>query len=101
EKKIKNGVYVEGDKLPSERELSETYKISRNIIRQALAALKEKGLIEIKPSRGAFVTLYNEKKLTESLQMIADKYNSSIDDVLETREDLEYLTIQKALHNRT
>lgn len=101
EQKITNETYVEGEKLPSERKLSEQYNISRNIVRQVLATLKEKGLIEVKPSRGAYVTLYDEEKLTESLKMIAGKYNTTIEDMLETREELEYITIRKAVHRRT
>lgn len=101
EGKITQGSYVEGEKLPSERKLSEEYNISRNIVRQVLVILEEKGLIEIKPSRGAYITLYNEEKLTESLKMIVNKYDCKIEDVLETREGLENLTVEKAVYSRT
>lgn len=100
EKKIKDGVFKEGDKLPSERELSKTYDISRNIVRQVLTALREKGLISIKPGKGAYVTTFNMNKLTEMLQLVVEKHNGSIHDVFETREILEYIAVMKAVPRR-
>lgn len=41
-----------GDRLPSERELSEQFKVSRNSVRQALRSLAELGLLDIR--KGAF-----------------------------------------------
>lgn len=97
EEKIKDGTYQEGDQLPSERKLSETYNISRNIVRQVLAALRERGLIVIKPGRGAYVTAFNMNKLTETLQLVVEKNKSSLFDVFETREILEYVAVLKAV----
>jgi len=47
-----------GDKLPSERELEQQFQVSRNSIRQALKALTNMGLLEIRKGAkgGAFVT---------------------------------------------
>jgi len=101
EKKIAEKIYVEGEKLPSERKLSEHYNISRNIVRQVLATLKEKGFIEIIPSKGAYVTSYNEDKLKESLEMLVGKYDASIQDILEAREALECVIVQHAVQKRT
>lgn len=100
ENKIREGIFVEGDKLPSERKLAESYHISRNVVRQSLTVLREKGLIEIKPGKGAFVTLYNEDKLTDSLKMIAQKYNCTVEDISEVREELELSVITKAVNRR-
>lgn len=41
-----NGVFLEGDPLPSESALANKYGVSRNTLRQALAILDEDGLIE-------------------------------------------------------
>ncbi|MGE7759906.1 GntR family transcriptional regulator [Peribacillus sp. NPDC097895] len=40
ENKINKGIYEEGEKLPSERELTQSYNVSRNVIRQALTILR-------------------------------------------------------------
>ena len=37
--KINSGEYSEGDKIPSERDLAETYHISRLTVRQALTEM--------------------------------------------------------------
>ncbi len=44
-----------GMKLPSERELSESLAISRNVVREALSYLVAEGLIEKQAGRGVFV----------------------------------------------
>lgn len=44
-----------GDKLPTERQLAEMYQIGRNAVREALRFLADRGVIEIRPSRGAYV----------------------------------------------
>ena len=38
---IKTGLYTEGEKIPSERELSEIFNISRATVRQALSELEK------------------------------------------------------------
>ncbi|GIN19437.1 FadR/GntR family transcriptional regulator [Siminovitchia fordii] len=101
EKKINDGALKEGDKLPSERELTRTYEISRHGVRQALTVLKEKGLIKITPGKGAYVTSYNEDILTESFKRVAQKYDSTIEEILEVREELELSVISKAVLKAT
>jgi len=44
-----------GDRLPSQRELSERLKISRASLREALTALETLGLVSVQPGRGVFV----------------------------------------------
>src|SRR5699024_5528518 len=86
EKEIEEGKFKPGDKLPSERKLAEKYSISRNVVRQALTILREKGLIVIKPGKGSYVISYSENKLTESLKRVVQKYDSSLQDMLGVRQ---------------
>ena len=49
EEMIITGVLKEGDALPPEREIVETYKVSRTVVREAILALSNKGLVEARP----------------------------------------------------
>lgn len=52
---IVNGTIPPGERL-IETDLADQFQVSRAIIRQALAQLKNEGLIEVRPRRGAVVT---------------------------------------------
>ena len=52
------GEFKSGEKLPSERELTEQFQVSRGVIREAIRALEITGFVVTRqgPSGGAFVT---------------------------------------------
>jgi len=52
------------DKLPSERELTQTYQVSRNTVRMALDELETMGFVYRQHGRGTFV-LNNERQATD------------------------------------
>lgn len=52
---IRGGQYAPGDKLPSEVELTETLGVSRTVVREAVAALRSDGLVEVRQGAGIFV----------------------------------------------
>jgi GntR family transcriptional regulator, transcriptional repressor for pyruvate dehydrogenase complex len=49
---IRLGVFPRGTRLPSERELSSRLAVSRATLREAMAALREAGLVETRRGRG-------------------------------------------------
>lgn len=53
--KIEGGSYGEGDRLPTEKELSEYYGVSRITMKKAISILVEKGIVVRKPGIGTFV----------------------------------------------
>ena len=55
EQGIEKGTYVEGKKLPSERELSTRFGVDRITVRKAMDILSEKGLIDRIAGSGTFV----------------------------------------------
>lgn len=52
---IQQKIYQPGDKLPTEKNLSERFSVNRHTIRNAIALLKEEGLIRVDRGRGMFV----------------------------------------------
>jgi GntR family transcriptional repressor for pyruvate dehydrogenase complex len=52
---IARGELKPGQKLPSEREMSESMGVSRASVREALTAMEAIGILDIRPGEGTFV----------------------------------------------
>ncbi|HWR42333.1 GntR family transcriptional regulator [Sporomusa sp.] len=52
---ILNGIYKEGDLIPSEAQMSQKYKITRTTIRRAIADLVNEGLLSQVHGKGTYV----------------------------------------------
>jgi GntR family transcriptional regulator len=52
---IQDGTYEAGQQLPTETELAAEFRVSKGTVRQALAALADRGLIQRKQGSGTFV----------------------------------------------
>lgn len=55
EKRILDGELRKGDRLPTERELAEQFRVSRTAVREAMKILAQKGLVDMRPGRGTIV----------------------------------------------
>ena len=62
--RVRSGEWKPGDLIPSERELSETYRISRMTARQAVTDLVNEGVFYREQGRGTFVA---RNKITQQL----------------------------------
>ncbi len=56
EEKIEEGVFAPNAKIPSEYELMEQFKVSRQTVRKALEVLEEAGEVKSRQGSGTFVT---------------------------------------------
>src|SRR5581483_5263184 len=56
ERAIRSGDFAPGERLPSERELVETFGVSRVSVREAIRSLEALGLVRVYQGRGAFVS---------------------------------------------
>ena len=56
EDSVLNGSLKPGDQLPAERDLAQRLGVSRTAVREAVKALREKGLVEAYSGRGTFIT---------------------------------------------
>lgn len=88
---ILNGKIKTGEKIPSERELTEQFKVSRNMVREAIRGLEMLGYLEIHQGSqgGAFVKDFTHDRLSNVFVdfYLADKL--SIQDLLEARLFIE------------
>ncbi|PSC03246.1 FadR family transcriptional regulator [Alsobacter soli] len=59
---IADGELGPGSQLPSQRDLSERFGVSRASLREALSVLEALGLIQVRPGRGVFVSGDGERR---------------------------------------
>ena len=87
-----------GDKLPSERELTEKFKVSKATLREAFRSLEVLGFLEIRKgvSGGAFVTEVDMMKARDSFTNFLLFKNLSLKDLSEVRLLLEPYIAEKA-----
>jgi GntR family transcriptional repressor for pyruvate dehydrogenase complex len=86
---IKEGRFKARDQLPSERELAETFKVSRTSVREALRTLESQGLIVSRTGMGNFVVDLPVEALVGPLaRMLIDEKNA-LADVFEMRKLIE------------
>ncbi|WP_165132396.1 GntR family transcriptional regulator [Rhizobium rhizoryzae] len=69
EEAIVSGTYRPGDRL-EEQSLAEQYGVSRTPVREALRQLQEAGLVDIKPRRGAAVTIVGPSELIHMFEVM-------------------------------
>ena len=98
---VKKGELKSGDKLPSERDLSEKLEVSRASVREALKALQMLGLIEAKHGEGNFITANFENNLLEPLSIVFLLIGSKSKDIFELRKIIEPETAALAAKNIT
>jgi GntR family transcriptional repressor for pyruvate dehydrogenase complex len=59
-----------GDQLPAERDLAQRFGVSRTAVREAVKALREKGLVEAYSGRGTFITDGTTQAVRQSLDLM-------------------------------
>ena len=90
EESIHKGALKPGNQLPPERELAHQFGVSRTAVREAVKALREKGLVEAYPGRGTFVTDGTSHAIRQSLdRMIRIGQPEGSTYLAEVREILE------------
>jgi GntR family transcriptional regulator, transcriptional repressor for pyruvate dehydrogenase complex len=70
EESILKGALKPGDQLPAERELAQRFGVSRTAVREAVKALREKGLVEAYSGRGTFITDGTSQAVRQSLDLM-------------------------------
>ena len=85
--------YTEGMKLPTENELCQSMNVGRGTVREALRLLQAKGLVEIKPGRGAFVASKQAADTNPVVWLVQNE--KELRDAIEVRNALEPVAARK------
>lgn len=97
---IAQGKLRPGDQLPSERELSEMFQVSRASVREAIRALESIGLIDIRQGEGTYIASTIETLLTSVASALA-QHRDPLTPVFEARKILEPATAALAAERAT
>ncbi len=90
EQRILKGELHVGDQLPPERDLGEQFGVSRTAVREAVKALRQKGLLETYPGRGTFITNGTSQAMRHSLSLVVNLGGAhGSDDLVQVREIFE------------
>jgi GntR family transcriptional regulator, transcriptional repressor for pyruvate dehydrogenase complex len=90
-----------GDKLPSERMLSEKFEVSRSNVREAIQKLVFYGLLKSRPQSGTFVANIGITALNGMIEDILRLDEPDFKSLVETRILLELKTVKLAALRRT
>jgi GntR family transcriptional repressor for pyruvate dehydrogenase complex len=86
---IRQGRFKARDQLPSERELAETFKVSRTSVREALRALETQGLIISRTGMGNFVADLPIESVVAPLATFLMEEKTALADIFELRKLIE------------
>lgn len=93
---ILRGILRPGERLPSERELSERFGVSRPSLRDAVAELQDAGLLVSKANAGIFVADVLGSAFSPGLLNLFGRHDEAVFDYLDFRRDLEGLAAERA-----
>ncbi|WML45640.1 GntR family transcriptional regulator [Neobacillus sp. PS3-40] len=89
-----------GDKIPSERKLSERLNVGRSSVREALRALELLGLIETKQGEGTYIRDFRENHLVKLVSTFVLQDEKAKQDVSDTKYFIEMDCLRLLLRNQ-
>jgi GntR family transcriptional repressor for pyruvate dehydrogenase complex len=98
---IEEGLLKPGDQLPSERDLAERFKVSRNSVRDALRTLEAKGFLVIQQGGGTYVREVPTADLYQTLMDVLIAQKEHIRSILQVRQIIEPGVAYAAVKNAT
>lgn len=90
-----------GERLPSEKDLSDRFGVSQPTVREAIRALETLGLVEVFHGNGTFVRSQGDYALASALQTLLQLNGVGIMDVLDVRQVLGRHSIVEAATRAT
>ena len=96
EQLILRGILRPGERLPSERDLSEKMGVSRPSLREAIADLENRGLLTTRKGSGVYVADVLGSAFSEPLIQLFASHDEALFDYIAFRRDLEGLAAERA-----
>ena len=98
---IERGRLKRGDQLPTERELSEIFKVSRATVREAIFSLETMKLVDRRQGDGTYVIASSEEALVQPLASSLFHEKDDLIDIFSLRKIIEPEVAQLASENAT
>lgn len=86
---IERGKLKAGDRLPSERELAEIFRVSRTSVREAIKTLETEGFVITRPGSGTFIAAVDVEALIQPLASLLSRGKDALLDLFEMRRLVE------------
>lgn len=101
EELILRGILRPGERLPAERVLSEQFGVSRPSLREAVADLQARGLLDTRAGSGIFVTDVLGSAFSDTLIQLFANHDEAVFDYLSFRRDMEGMAAGRAAERGT
>jgi len=98
---VEKGKLKRGDQLPTERELSETFKVSRATVREAIFSLETMKLVDRRQGDGTYVIASSGETLVQPLAAALFHEKDDLIDIFFLRKIIEPEVAQLASENAT
>jgi GntR family transcriptional regulator, transcriptional repressor for pyruvate dehydrogenase complex len=98
---IQKGKLKKEDQLPSERELTEAFKVSRTTVREAIRCLESMRLVESRQGNGTFVLASSRDVSIQSLSAALFHEKDDLQDIFYIRKIIEPFIAQLAAEYAT
>jgi GntR family transcriptional regulator, transcriptional repressor for pyruvate dehydrogenase complex len=98
---IRSGKVRPGERLPTEKELTEQLSVSRTCVREAIKSLEVLNLIQVRPRTGAIVLEPSPTALINAEHLTQSAYMQRTDALIEFRKLLELGLAALAAENAT
>jgi GntR family transcriptional repressor for pyruvate dehydrogenase complex len=98
---IEGGTLKQGDQLPSERELTEIFKVSRTTVREAIRTLESMKLLQCRQGKGTYVLATSEEALIRPVAAALFNSKDDIRDIFYIRKIISPPVAQLAAENAT
>ncbi len=93
---ILRGILRPGERLPSERDLSERLGVSRPSLREAVAELQARGLLSARAGAGIYVSQCLGSTFPPALSRLFAAHDEALFDYIDFRRDMEGLAAERA-----